>query len=141
MAFPAAFFAGTFHKVSASAMQEMLGGRYDLGGHQNEAFERWMRGSCLYRCSICGEEFGDSLDFSRHLERSHDTTLDEMRAGHGGDDRHVVRMAFTECDLCQWRIPHDGTKLRRHFRRYHPLVKMRDYFADYVSADSGSGTM
>ena len=72
-------------------MQEMLGGRNDLGGPQNEAFERWMRGSCLYRCPICGEEFGDSLDFSRHLKRSHDTTLDGMRAGHGGDDRHVVR--------------------------------------------------
>ena len=93
----------------------------------------------MLRCPICQEEFGDSLDFSGHLEQSHDLTLDEMRAGHG-HDRHVVRRALTECEICQWRIPHDGSKMRRHFQRYHPLVKLRDYFDDYVARERGSGT-
>ena len=52
-------------------------------------------------------------------------------------NRHVVRRSFTECVICRWQIPHDGSKLGLHFQQYHPLVGMREYFDNYV-ADLGT---
>ncbi len=49
------------------------------------------------------------------------------------DPGYLVRKAFTDCELCRWSILHEPGKLKAHFEKYHPLVSMIEYYANYVA--------
>ena len=40
-----------------------------------ESFEHWLKGTCLYKCSICSKDHHDFIDFGHHIEIDHEISV------------------------------------------------------------------
>ena len=40
-----------------------------------ETFESWSKGSCLYHCTLCFEEYNDFIEFGHHIEIDHQMSM------------------------------------------------------------------
>ena len=40
-----------------------------------ESFEHWLKGTCLYKCSICAKDHHDFIEFGHHIEIDHEISV------------------------------------------------------------------
>jgi len=94
-------------------------------------FDKWLAGSCKYKCAICEKIFNSSIRFWNHIENGHKVHYLKYREEH--PEKHCVEKHMIECALCNGnRVEHDKGKLLRHFRKSHPGQDIKEYFLHYV---------
>ena len=80
----------------------------DSDSSSEKAFQKWLRGSCLYRCSLCEIELTSSLAFWRHGGATHGLDVKTFQTL---NPSYVVRKSVFECQLCAESVTHDEGKV------------------------------
>ena len=97
---------------------------------EDDEFEDFMRGQCIYKCRICDRKYFDSLDFW-----SHDCLGGMPPAEYKKEHfTHYFRRRFHKCRVpeCHKTMDWDRSKMTTHLKKNHPSLPLRRYYEEYV---------
>ena len=86
----------------------------------NKLYSEWIKGSCEYRCQICGDEFKISTKLWTHVRKVHSKTVNEYKTEFGNSSFLTLSNTM-ECHGCFKVIRHDTAHIRRHAKLSHGM--------------------
>ena len=86
----------------------------------NKLYLEWIKGSCEYRCQICGDEFKTSSKLWTHVKKVHSKMVNEYKTEFGHSSFLTLSNTM-ECHGCFKVIRHDTAHIRRHAKLSHGM--------------------